>query len=139
PSSKSAISRTDISQLRKALGDGPGERYIETIPRRGNRFGGSFRKRDFPACGELRPCHSGCRRWDRLHIRRRRNISRHPHLRQRTVVRIPLGRLHRRVAGAGGLVRLLRNLRQRSAGGESEIEENSLAIRKPGAAFPRLL
>src|SRR6266550_6284467 len=36
----------NISQLRKALGDGAGERYIETIPRRGYRFTAPVREGD---------------------------------------------------------------------------------------------
>src|SRR6266567_6695858 len=36
----------NISQLRKALGDGAGDRYIETIPRRGYRFTAPVREED---------------------------------------------------------------------------------------------
>src|SRR5437899_466507 len=36
----------NISQLRKALGDGPEDRYIETIPRRGYRFTAPVREGD---------------------------------------------------------------------------------------------
>jgi len=36
----------NISQLRKMLGDGAGERYIETIPRRGYRFTAPVREGD---------------------------------------------------------------------------------------------
>src|SRR6266700_4122780 len=36
----------NISQLRKALGEGAGDRYIETIPRRGYRFMAPVREED---------------------------------------------------------------------------------------------
>ncbi len=57
----------NISLLRKALDDGTGYKYIETIPRRGYRFAGTVTLRPAPpaappACNARRSCEMFCER-----------------------------------------------------------------------------